>query len=297
MENSIDNASLTKEKHCISCFSTNFEALGKYYPDQLCRCKNCNLVQFTKIPTTNELVAHYENYPVSGVISSITKKRYSELLDQLDKYKVTGKILDIGCGEGFFLDEARKRGWEVHGTEFAEKYISICEQKGIKMKHGKLNPVNYENNCFDVITWFEVIEHINYPTIEIENISSILRPGGALYITTPNFNSLSRHWLKGKWSVIEYPEHLSYYTPKTLGSLLLNQGFKKIFIKTTGISPGRISQSVGQLQSETFHDVDREWQRKLEKNVFLKLAKSFVNIFLNITRSGDSMKALFVKSK
>lgn len=281
---------------CIACSASNFIPLGKKYPNHLERCISCGLVQFTINPTEAELIEHYRNYPISGALSAVTKKRYAELLDKLEPFKVTGRMLDVGCGEGFFLEEAKKRGWEVHGTEFAEKYISICKDKGIRMQHGKLNPQNYPTAYFDVITWFEVIEHINYPVGELKNITQLLRNDGALYITTPNFNSLSRNWLKGKWSVIEYPEHLVYYTPTTLRQLLHQSGFTAINIKTTGISPGRISQSVGKLNHETFHDVDRAWQEQLEKNSGMKLLKMMVNGILKITGTGDSMKALFRKT-
>ena len=285
-----------KVTQCIGCSSKDLKYLGKKYPDQLCRCSHCGIVQFTKDPTEQELVTHYANYPVSGTISAITRKRYSELLDLLEKFRNTGRILDIGCGEGFFLEEAQNRGWKVFGTEFAEKYISICKEKHIEMHYGKLNPDHYSEGFFDVITWFEVIEHINYPANELKNIHRLLRKNGALYITTPNFNALSRQWLKGKWSVIEYPEHLAYYTPRTLRNILKKAGFSSIRIKTTGISPGRITQSVGRLSNETFHDVDRVWQQQLEKNNGMKLLKSVVNWFLNLTGTGDSMKALFRKS-
>ena len=98
--------------------------------------------------------------------------------------------------------------------------MEICSKKGIYMKKGVLNPKDYNSQEFDVITSFEVIEHINNPREELQNFYKILRKGGMVYCTTPNFNSLLRYRLKEKYNVICYPEHLSYYTPKTLKYVL-----------------------------------------------------------------------------
>ena len=297
---------------CGSC-QNQFYASGYDYELQTCsnlwkfvKCSVCDHVWLNPRPAISELSKiyppHYYAYNYAAKISPIAVKA-KMWMDEGKMRKILrtlnhkpSSFLDIGCGEGFFLEEAQNRGWKVFGTEFAEKYISICKEKHIEMHYGKLNPDHYSEGFFDVITWFEVIEHINYPVDELKNIHRLLRKNGALYITTPNFNALSRHWLKGKWSVIEYPEHLAYYTPRTLRNILKKAGFSSIRIKTTGISPGRITQSVGRLSNETFHDVDRVWQQQLEKNNGMKLLKSVVNWFLNLTGTGDSMKALFRKS-
>ena len=85
--------------------------------------------------------------------------------------------MDVGCGIGYFFDVAKSRGWEVYGTEYTDSAVTICEGKGITMNAGALNPQNYEAESFDVITSFEVIEHINTPKEEMARIFSLLRKG------------------------------------------------------------------------------------------------------------------------
>ena len=119
-----------------------------------------------------------------------------------------------------FFEIASKRGWEVYGTEYTKDAINICKSKGINIQEGKLNPQNYLVEEFDVITSFEVLEHINNPIEEISNFYKILRKGGLVYLTTPNFNSVSRFYLKSDYNIITYPEHLSYYTTRTLKNYL-----------------------------------------------------------------------------
>ncbi len=200
------------------------------------KCLACSFVFAQRIPTVAELEKHYEGYRRNDYLSPLTIKRYEELLDKLEPYRKTNNLIDVGCGIGYFLEVAKKRGWNVYGTEYTDSAVEICESKGISMKKGELNPDNYPEGFFDIITSFEVIEHINNPCQELLKFNKILRVGGCVYITTPNFNSLLRYVLKQDYSVITYPDHLSYYTPKTLKKVFSDNGFHKKWIKTIGIS-------------------------------------------------------------
>ncbi|MFM8431285.1 MAG: class I SAM-dependent methyltransferase [Bacteroidota bacterium] len=287
---------MKKNPSCKVCSSAGLTSLGKSYPEKLMRCKDCGLIQFIQDPSEEELNSHYGNYPVSGGVSDITIKRYEEILDTLEPYRVKGRLLDVGCGEGFFLEVAKRRGWEVHGTEFSPLYIPICESKGINMKFGRLNPDDYTHDFFDVITWFEVIEHINNPNKEIESFRKIIRPEGAVYVTTPNINSISRILLKGKWTAITYPDHLCYYSPFSIKKLFLRYGFHVVSLKTTGVSIGRIKDSLRNGKSEKpdgFHETDRVWQERFEKKGLMHLLKFVINHILDLTGKGDSLKVLF----
>ena len=166
------------------------------------------------------------------------------------------------------------------------------------MEQGKLNPKLYPEGHFDVITSFEVLEHINNPQEEMANFNKLLRKGGALYLTTPNFNSLSRQLSGPDWIVVSYPEHLCYHTPKTLNSLLLNFGFKKAKVETTGFSITRhkISQKTIEKQSYISADTEDEKLRsKMETIWYWKGIKKLVNATLTFFGVGDAMKVFYVK--
>jgi 2-polyprenyl-3-methyl-5-hydroxy-6-metoxy-1,4-benzoquinol methylase len=233
-------------------------------------------------------------------------KRYEELLDSFEAYRQSNKIIDVGCGNGHFLKVALQRGWEVYGTEYTDEAIAQCQAKGIKMQQGELNPKHYAPESFDIITSFEVLEHINTPHQEITNFHAILRKGGLVYLTTPNFNSVSKHLLKENWSVVEYPEHLSYYTPKTLKRLFEKHQFTTLQILTTGISIGRIQLAKSKSQTTVnqentpvtpinFRAEDETLRQQAETNPLIKLAKNTINFILNTTGKGDSLKGYFVK--
>lgn len=297
-----------KHGNCLLCGSAKLQPMSGYEKCYLTQCGNCGFVFARRIPTAAELEAHYGSYGRNDYLSPITVKRYHEILDFLGPYRQTNRLIDVGCGIGHFAAVAATRGWEVHGTEYTDEAIAICESKGISMQKGVLDPANYPSGSFDVIVSFEVIEHINNPNQEMESFRAILRPGGAVYITTPNFNSYSRRRLGPDWNVIEYPEHLSYYTAASLNRLMKSHGFRKKWIATTGISltryqssVARVSQSPGAGQAASTALVgsetsDERLRTALEGSKSLQLAKRAANSLLTVTRLGDSMKGLFEKA-
>lgn len=252
-----------------------------------------------RIPTTEELNKHYAKYSYSedSFLSPITIKSYHQLLDEFEKYRVHNKILDVGCGRGFFLVEARKRGWEVYGTEYAEEAIKLCRSKGIEMRSGQLQEDSFSPEEFDVITSFEVIEHINNPQEEVKLIHRFLKKGGLFYCTTPNFNAYLRYQLKAEYNVIGYPEHLSYYTRRTLKKLFKANGFKALKVLTTGISITRLKTSKKASSEKLISNEsqDEKLRKQIEGNKLLGIAKKIVNFFLSLFGLGISLKGYFIK--
>lgn len=290
----------TKKLHtnCIKCGSAELIPLTRYSDNHLTSCKSCSFVFCDVIPSESTLLEYYENnYQRTNYFSPITRARYNQLLDKFEGNRKTNRILDIGCGHGFFLEVAKERGWDVYGTELSDKAIEDCENKGIIMHKGRIEADTYESDFFDIVVSIEMIEHINYPTEYVAAIQYVLRKGGQCYITTPNFNSLLRYYLKDKYDVIEYPNHLCYYTTKTIGSLFVEYGLKPTCIKTTGLSFTRFRTSKGKSNQEYVSETsDDEMVRyKIEKNGFLRFGKKAINWTLNIFKVGDSIKASFTK--
>jgi SAM-dependent methyltransferase len=293
-----NQATTTPSYHsrCLISGSEKLRPLKGYEKDYLVKSSPVGFVFSAKIPTEEELIACYEGYAREEYLSPVTAKRFNELLDGFEPYRKTGRILDIGCDTGLFLLEAKKRGWEVYGTEYTETALQKCRANGIQMQQGKLNPSLYEPEMFDVITLMEVIEHINNPQEEIQNIKQLLRPGGLFYFTTPNFNSIERYVLKGKYNIIAYPEHLSYYTKKTVHYLLRRYGFKKVKLTTTGISISRLRSSLGKQEKiGGATSSDEALRTRLEKGGFNQLIKKILNWTLDVTGLGSSLKGWYIK--
>ena len=282
---------------CLICDSIITIDLKKYDENFLVKCKECSFVFSKKIPSEKELENHYEGYSRNDYLSPITIKRYNEILDEFEQFRKTNNILDVGCGIGYFLEEAKKRGWNVYGTEYTEEAIKICDNKGINMQKGVLTPSNYNLESFDIITSFEVIEHINNPTEELNNFYKLLRKGGITYVTTPNFNSILRYGLKSKYNVICYPEHLSYYTPKTLKKVFKQSGFKAKKVITTGFSFTRLKTSKGRSKQPIISKKsdDEKIRNLAESNKLVSALKIVINQLLTFFGIGDNLKGWFVK--
>jgi 2-polyprenyl-3-methyl-5-hydroxy-6-metoxy-1,4-benzoquinol methylase len=250
------------------------------------------------IPCSETLNDYYSNnYERTSYLSPITINRYNEILDRFEAFRKTGNLLDVGAGYGFFLEIARQRGWNVYGTELTDEAVNHCSEKGLTMFKGELQNIDFGGVVFDVIISIEVIEHIYNPIDYLKKSNEILRKGGEFYLTTPNFNSFLRYRLKEEYNVIEYPNHLGYFTRKTLNKVFTENGFKTLKIQTTGISLTRLRTSKGKSDQEFVSETsDDEMVRyRIERNKTLKLGKRLANGLLNLFKIGDTLKGSFIK--
>ena len=283
------------QKHvaCLISNAADLSPLKGYEKHFLVKSKASGFVFCDRIPTLKELEAHYSDYPRVTELSSLTKKRYHELLDRFEEYRSTNKLLDVGCGNGLFLQEARNRGWEVYGTEFSDDAVSFCKQHGIEMKQGPLKVSDYELGSFDVLTSFEVLEHINNPRAESSAFHSLLRKGGLLYVTTPNFNCLERYVNGADYDLIEYPEHLCYYTKKTMDMLFKSAGFRAVQTEAVNIDISKLFRK----QKEIGQQIAKQDMREsLESRPFLRMLKALVNRSLNLFALGNALKGWYIKT-
>jgi 2-polyprenyl-3-methyl-5-hydroxy-6-metoxy-1,4-benzoquinol methylase len=280
---------------CPVCSGAHLRQLPGYSHASLTRCRGCGLTFSDRLPSDSELSEHYDDYGHAWFDSPITRIRYRELLTSFDRYRKTNRLFDLGCGAGFFLDEARSAGWEVYGNEFSQHAIKMARAKGLDVLEGAITHDAFPPGTFDVVTAFEVFEHLRDPT-EVSNIiAHLLRPGGLLYCTTPNFNALSRRLLRARWSVIEYPEHLVYYTPRTIKRWLERDGFAVNRVTTSGLSFARLRAGMP-VPSETSSYGDEGLREAAERSRALGYAKRSVNLGLGLLGAGDTLKAWFTLS-
>jgi 2-polyprenyl-3-methyl-5-hydroxy-6-metoxy-1,4-benzoquinol methylase len=287
-----------EHKTCLVCQGNSLKPLKGFEKHHLTKCASCGFVFCKPIPTQEELNAVYEGYGRNDYLSDLTIQAYERVLDSFEPFRKTNRLIDVGCGIGYFLEVAKRRGWEVYGTEFTEEAVNICEEKGVNMKLGVLNPSDYESGSFDVVTSFEVIEHINDPRIELANFHKLLRQGGLVYCTTPNFNAVERFMLKSDWNILGYPEHLSYYSPSTLKKVFKESGFKTKEVRATGISLTRIKKSQGKSTQATISATsdDEKLRNQIAGNPLLGVIKDIINWKLTLFGVGNSLKGWFVKS-
>lgn len=138
------------------------------------------------------------------------------------------RLLDIGCGNGSFLASAREAGWQVSGVEPDSKAADAARQRGVDVTVGTVNLLAGESDCFDAITLSHVIEHVHEPTQLLQAVQRLLKPGGLVYIDTPNIQSHGAALFGKNWRGIETPRHLVLFNPASLAGLLTSIGFSSI---------------------------------------------------------------------
>jgi SAM-dependent methyltransferase len=284
---------------CPVCGTTAIHPLRGFKKHELMKCSSCGFVFMRNIPSPQELEEHYAVYAYADEkeLPEATRISIENVLNQFETFRKTNHMLDVGCGEGWILELARSRGWQVYGTEFSPRAVAICEKKGIKMYAGVLNPAQFQGIEFDVIISTETIEHIINPAEEINHFYQLLRPGGLLYLTTPNFNSYLRYLFRDNYAVISYPEHLSFFTRKSLHRLLTGSGFRRHKLLTTGISISLFEQSKteGTIAQEKSKKKEDRFRNRVARSALLRRAKDIVNSILTFLGAGVKLKAFYIR--
>ena len=137
-------------------------------------------------------------------------------------------LLDIGAGTGDFLLAAKKRGWGVKGVEPNVKARNKALAKGLELEE---NINDYQNEKFEIITLWHVLEHLPNLEIQIKNIVALLEKGGTLVLAVPNFNSYDAKHYKSHWAAYDAPRHLWHFSQTAISNLFSNEGMKVIKVK------------------------------------------------------------------
>jgi 2-polyprenyl-3-methyl-5-hydroxy-6-metoxy-1,4-benzoquinol methylase len=206
---------------------------GKIYTLYL--CEECRVGITVPMPSPEELSVLYTR----GNYRSISGKRFNPFIESLiysfrlrrklriEKYIKKGRILDIGCGRGLFLDVMRRHGWSVAGVEFNEETASYAaETYGLNVIAGNPPDWRFDKESFDVITINHVIEHVHKPAEMISECNRLLRKGGLLVIAVPNIYSLQASAGKGSWFHLDIPHHLYHFSEEGLFILLKKNSYK-----------------------------------------------------------------------
>lgn len=200
-------------------------------------CAECGFAVTTP-PPTGEAIASY--YP-EGYYGAVEQRRFPQIVETLQNALYTlrvreveavaksgpGRVLDVGCGRGVLLQEFRRRGWEVQGTELSEQAASYAQQSlNIPVKIGSLETLQFPANHFDAVTLWHVLEHVENPRALLAEINRILKPDGVLLVAVPNFGSVEARVSKDKWFHLDVPRHLTHFSAETLEKALHESGFE-----------------------------------------------------------------------
>jgi len=201
------------------------------FPERIVKCLKCGLIYTNPRKVKDEILDSYkkmvdEEYAKEERGRRITAKI---IVKKIKKYKKgQSNLLEIGCGVGFLLDEARREGWRVRGVELSKWAADYAREKlDLNVFCGDLKNANLAYGYFDVIILSDTIEHLINPKDTLVSIRKLLSPQGVLYINTPNIDSLISNLLKARWWGLNQ-FHLHYFTRETLKQMLEATGFELI---------------------------------------------------------------------
>ena len=216
-----------KVQKCSSC---QFRFLNPYLsPESMIKIYSSR----QSMASANEkLEKYYEDFE-----GSETERGFQESLRVLEDLGTRRSLLDIGCGRGKFLETAQKRGWEIAGIEPGVEHMLYAKEK-LKMNvlNTSLEEAQFPSGQFDVITLWDVIEHVENPKEVLKKLNTWLKSGGLILLATPNHESLLNFFARTAYvlsgGIIKKPltyffvsEHILYFTPSSLRRLIKECGF------------------------------------------------------------------------
>ncbi len=178
------------------------------------------------------------SYPSSALLGLAHKRRQVErmFLDHLPG----GGLLDVGCGDGEFLNRMRACGWSPAGVDFDADAIAHAKARyGLELFHGDLVSARFPENSFNAVTMNHVIEHLLDPVATLAEIKRVLKPGGYLVVTTPNIRSRGHRKFQECWIGLDPPRHLQIFTLEALRECARQAGWEVINVKSSAARADR----------------------------------------------------------
>jgi 2-polyprenyl-3-methyl-5-hydroxy-6-metoxy-1,4-benzoquinol methylase len=229
----------------VLCGSTDGETCSTGYdfeyntvsnPFRFVSCRSCGHVYLNPRPSHEDLGTIYpSNYytlsTTGGIVARMQRvweggkvKLYQDALGAGKK-----RILDIGCGDGRFLEVLRAHGpkeWELVGIDFDQAAVERCRARGFTAHAKRVEELEGEDNTFDAIVMLQLIEHVDDPVKIAARVFQLLRPGGVFIIETPNLAGLDYALFRGRWwGHYHFPRHWNLFSKSSLMTMLERQGF------------------------------------------------------------------------
>jgi 2-polyprenyl-3-methyl-5-hydroxy-6-metoxy-1,4-benzoquinol methylase len=283
---------------CNLCSSHTAQHLYTKNGVELVRCTSCGLVYVLDPPVAAAIQRLYtfaSGYHTvfrseSSAASTAHAERAADFLRIVGRYSRPGKILDVGCSVGFFLARARAEGWTTFGVEISNDTAALARGRGLDVFTGSLEQAGFRSESFDVITMWDVLEHVQDPVATVAIAAEVLKRDGLLALSTPNIGGIfprlsyrAARWV-GRWPHPEPPHHLFQFSKSTVCRLL----------KQGGLTPIRIIDRRAPL-SYTFGDLSlllREPKRLAYAAVFAPIV-----LVAPLARSGDDIVVIARKKR
>ena len=237
---------LLRESPCLLCgerrFTPEFDKEGLSFV----RCAACALVQVNPLPIERVADDFYASEHYSRVMQTHVVEKHAYRIDRFATERVdtwervlgpgeNRACLDVGCASGFVLELAHQRGWRACGVDLNQRAVEVARGKGLDVQCAPLESCTFADASFDVVTLYDVLEHLYRPMDILRRAHQLLKPGGLLVLYVPNYESFLRLVLGVDAFFIWGIFHLTYFTGETLAHAVRTAGFDVLSIETHGM--------------------------------------------------------------
>lgn len=221
--------------NCNLCNSNEYKLFKEINGYKLVKCRQCGLVYSNPRPSRKKIKGEYSvEYHIKRLLKEEPKtakeierginKNIGRAEEIVSQFGNKGKLLDIGCGVGFFIACLRRYDWDVSGIDISEWATEFARKKlELNVFTGTVEGIQY-NEKFDIITMYHILEHFPNPIRSLKKVSEIIADDGVLIIKGPNLGSFDRIWHGEKWRGYDLPLHLYHFTPNTYQTILERAG-------------------------------------------------------------------------
>jgi 2-polyprenyl-3-methyl-5-hydroxy-6-metoxy-1,4-benzoquinol methylase len=222
--------------HHVEALQCTYLGYGVHGP--IVRCRHCGLVYINPRPNSSDVLDDYEDvvdelYVLEREGRVLTFRRHLRPLERIVGPPNGKRLLDVGCHIGVFVDVAQRRGWDAWGVEPSRWATEQARAQGLRVLNGTLATAGFEDASFDIITMWDVIEHLPHPQAELRQAHRLLKPGGAVVIHTIDIESSFARIMGHRWPWL-MEMHLYYFSPRTLRRMLEDVGFEVIHSSPQG---------------------------------------------------------------
>ncbi len=240
---------MSKYRPCNLCGGEEIKFLWEKDGYEIVQCQHCHLIWTQTILDDegfyskdffvgkDQLIAGYTDYTQDReILKPELKRRLTRIKESVKggKGEKGGRLLDVGCALGFFLDEARD-DFETYGVEISSFAAEYAQEKlGLQVIQGRFLEVEFEPEFFDCITFWDVIEHLPDPTLNLKKAYNLLKPDGLLVLSTGDIGSFGAKLMGRHWHLLLPPQHIYYFSQETIKKLFEKTGFEIIEIKYWG---------------------------------------------------------------
>ena len=240
--------------NCRLCGPSEFSDFAVIDGFCLQRCRQCSLVQITDDLSNVNLEDYYdqkffdETYDWLKEAKGRQKeyRKFDYRLEEIEKLKPgKGKILDLGCSFGFFLDVARGRGWNAVGVEVGEYAAKFVRDKlDLDVHTGDLMDVDLPADHFEAVTLWNVLEHLDDPVAQLMRINGLMKTGGVFVLTTGDIDSYIRKVEGLRWRALIPPIHVANYSVAAVTRLLELTGFS-LWVRSVALPREALLKKIG----------------------------------------------------